>query len=68
LSPGNQAAVLADILWNLRTWPLEITLWPSDNSHRKDIVIDPRINAGLLYGHEALTALPANERTQVREL
>ena len=33
----DRAGVLDDVLWNLRTWPLELIRWPVDNSHRLDI-------------------------------
>jgi hypothetical protein len=31
----------ADIVWNLQTWPLELIDWPVQNSHRRDVWIDP---------------------------
>ena len=32
------------ILWNLRTWPLELVDWPVHNSNRTDIRFNPGIN------------------------
>ena len=28
-------------MWNLRTWPLELIQWPTQNSHRLDIRVNP---------------------------
>ena len=29
--------VVENLVWNLRTWPLELIEWPVENSHRLDI-------------------------------
>jgi hypothetical protein len=26
---------VADVRWNLRTWPLDLVLWPTFNDHRQ---------------------------------
>ena len=33
--------LLEDLVWNLRTWPLELIEWSTFNSHRLDIRINP---------------------------
>ena len=33
--------LIEQLVWNLRTWPLELIEWPSYNSHRLDIRINP---------------------------
>lgn len=39
---GNKSqSVIEDIVWNLRTWPLELVEWTTNNSHRLDICLDP---------------------------
>ena len=49
---------------NLQTWPLELVDWPTNNSLRQDIFIDPTPNIDLEYNVEALEILPCNERPQ----
>ena len=57
----------ADALWNLRTWQYELVSWPTANSHRLDVIPDVT-NAGRSGGgsNDALSVLPANERSQGR--
>ena len=38
--------------------------WPTDNTLRQDIFIDPTPNRDFQYNVEALEVVPANERTQ----
>lgn len=33
--------VIEDVVWNLRTWPLELVEWETKNSHRLDIQFNP---------------------------
>lgn len=51
---------MESMIWNLQTWPLEQVDWPTDNTLRQDIFLDPTEPG------EALTVVPANERTQGR--
>ena len=57
----------ADVVWNLRTWQLDLVSWPTMNSHRLDITLDVT-NAGRSGGgsNDARVVLPANERSQGR--
>lgn len=57
---------VADTLWNLRTWPLDLVDWPVANSHRLDVVIDPNVDRQFRVGGASLSVLPANERAQTR--
>lgn len=34
-------ALTEDVVWNLRTWPLELVQWQTTNSHRLDITFNP---------------------------
>jgi hypothetical protein len=66
LIAANEAAqVAADVAWNLRTWAVELTGWPAQNSHRQDLIRDPNAdrfgNAG-----DTTVVLPMNERVQGR--
>ena len=56
--------VVDGMLWNMRTWPLELVDWPFDNAHRLDV----RQRIGLTrFGRPQLErVLPANERWQDR--
>ena len=63
-------AMQNDILWNLKTWPLDLISWPVENSHRLDIIYD---SAPTRVTHQSHTQsiknvppLPANERRQYR--
>ena len=63
--PMDEGAV-ADTLWNLRTWPLDLIDWPVANSQRLDIIIDPNVDRQFRSGGASLSVLPANERAQTR--
>jgi hypothetical protein len=69
VAPSEQASSVKDVLWNLRTWPLDMIQWPVQNSHRLDIIYDRSINrfgsAGTDSWHSQ-SPLPANERAQGR--
>ncbi len=52
---------MADIYFDLVTWPLELVDWPYQNSHRTDIRINPEMNRNYQYGTESATKLPNNE-------
>ena len=56
---------LDDVLWSLRTWPLEMIDWPVTNSERLDITYR---SAPDRFGHtgRSVRVLPANERRQYR--
>ncbi|EGD83339.1 hypothetical protein PTSG_03947 [Salpingoeca rosetta] len=55
------------MLWNLRTWPLELISWPVKNSDRRDIVLDIEADrSGRVGGDSTFKVLPANERPQLR--
>ena len=56
---------LATVVWGLRTWPLELTDWPTANSGRADIVPQPMDNRFGQPG-DATRVLPVNERVQDR--
>jgi hypothetical protein len=64
-APG-AALAAGDVLWNMRTWPLELTDWPANNSHRLDVALDPDATGRATPGEEGLSVLPANERAQCR--
>ena len=34
-------SLIEDLVWNLRTWPLELIEWETLNSHRLDITFNP---------------------------
>lgn len=58
-----------DILWNLRTWPLEHINWPLSNQGREDIVYESGVTRfGTVRSDSSHTRppLPANERSQYR--
>eukprot|EP00043_Microstomoeca_roanoka_P019783 m.229726 g.229726 ORF g.229726 m.229726 type:complete len:770 (-) comp17056_c4_seq1:240-2549(-) len=57
---------LDSLLWNLRTWPLELIDWPVKNSDRRDIFIDSEEDRSGQQGGDSLRVLPANERPQLR--
>ena len=58
-----------DLLWNLRTWQLELVRWPVNNSQRIDIEYAHTTNrfgrAHVQQKHSG-SPLPANERRQDR--
>jgi len=33
--------LIENVVWNLRTWPLELVEWETKNSHRLDIHFNP---------------------------
>jgi len=51
---------LATVVWSLRAWPLEITMWPTKNSDRLDVLPQAGIPG------DATRILPPNERSQGR--
>lgn len=56
---------LATVVWGLRTWPLELTDWPTQNSARLDVVPQPGVNRFGATG-DGTRVLPVNERVQDR--
>ena len=54
--------VMADVLWNLRTWPLETIDWPVINSERLDITYRPGVDRFRRQRTRSVRVLPANER------
>ena len=40
----DEAAIVKDVEWNLRTWPLEMICWPVDNTPRDDVIYDHAIS------------------------
>ena len=63
--PTDHSDDLDDMLWNLRTWPLELIEWPMSNNHRLDLVF---VGEPDRFGHRNSISrvLPANERGQSR--
>ena len=59
-------SVVQDILWNLRTWPLEWINWQANNSQRIDVRINPEVNRDDQHNTMSTRILPANERSQFR--
>jgi hypothetical protein len=51
---------LATVVWGLRTLPLELTEWPTQNSARLDVLPLPGVSG------DGTRVLPANERLQNR--
>ena len=63
------ASIQNDILWNLRTWPLEHVNWPLSNQGREDLVYEGGVTRfGKTHSDTSHTRspLPANERSQYR--
>ena len=60
-----EASDLADVVWTLRMWPLELISWPMTNAHRLDIVYTGQADR---FGKKntANRVIPANERGQGR--
>jgi hypothetical protein len=57
------------LLWNLRTWPIELVEWPVNNSHRIDLVYERTPDRFHRVGNQMAHTrppLPANERRQDR--
>ena len=44
---------IADLLWTLRTWPLELIQWPVNNTQRLDIKFQP-VPSGCVRSHTAI--------------
>lgn len=65
ISGSEAAAVAADVLWNLRTWSVELVDWPTQNSHRQDLARDPNADRFGIQG-DATVVLPMYEREQGR--
>ena len=38
---GMNDDAIRSLVWNLRTWPLELVQWETQNSHRLDIQFNP---------------------------
>lgn len=60
------SSVGQDILWNLRTWPVEAVNWPVQNSNRQDVFFRPGQNRAFQSHTDSVRVLPANERAQLR--
>jgi hypothetical protein len=60
MSAADIEQLLFDAVWNLRTFPMELTRWPVHNSHRLDVVMDSELPGNVR------TVLPSNERAQGR--
>ena len=58
------ADVMDSMLWNLRSWPLEMVDWPIHNSNRTDIRFRPGPNRSFQTHTDSVRVLPANERNQ----
>ena len=71
-TPRGGAGRLADdgatAAWSLRTWPLDPVEWGARNSHRADVVLDPR--GDTRFGDDGAPGvgrvLPAHERSLFR--
>eukprot|EP00050_Salpingoeca_kvevrii_P011097 m.12660 g.12660 ORF g.12660 m.12660 type:complete len:765 (-) comp3253_c0_seq1:54-2348(-) len=59
-------ADIESILWNLRTWPVELIEWPVENSHRLDIWFNRDEDRFGRARDSSMRVLPANERDQMR--
>ncbi len=60
------AQALADSLWDLRTWPIETVDWPTLNSVRQDISLDPEVDRDFNRATQSRNVLPGNERSMFR--
>ena len=65
-SEAEHASVLADVLWSLRNWPLDMRTWPVTNSHRLDLVYRRGADRFGVVHNRVYRVLPANERRQHR--
>ena len=65
-SAVEREAVLSDIMWSLRSWPLDMRDWPTRNSHRLDIRYRLGADRFGRVGGRSVRVLPANERRQFR--
>ncbi len=54
------------IAWNLRTWPLELTDWPTSAAHRNDVCLAPRPDRFGRAGGDSRRIWPAHQRSQTR--
>lgn len=59
-------SIAQDVLFNLRTWSLELTTWPANNSHRVDLAVAPGANRVGVFGTDSTRLVPQNERCQDR--
>ncbi len=62
-------ALRSTLLWNLRSWPLELVDWPVDNSAREDVLYEAtktRFNMAHIESLKSRSPLPADERRQYR--
>lgn len=62
----NNTEILEKLVWSLREWPLDLVQWPTTNSHRLDIHLDPEQDRYYHSGIQSVRVLPPNERTQLR--
>lgn len=57
-------AIASDVAWNLRSWAIEATDWPTDNTPRLDLIADAAANR---FGNaDAIVVLPVRERSHQR--
>ena len=66
LSGARLPSDLASLVWNLRTWPMELINWNVSNSHRHDLYYSHEGDAfvGAKAHQRTRRVLPANERSQ----
>ena len=38
---AKDSKLIEQLVWNLRSWPLELVMWRTNNSHRLDIRKNP---------------------------
>jgi hypothetical protein len=62
----NDTELTEALVWNLRTWPLELVEWNTTNSHRLDINFNPEQDRNFRSNSQSQRVLPANERTQLK--
>lgn len=65
-SHDERVSVLSDVLWSLRSWPLDQRQWPVNNSHRLDVILRGGADRFHKSGARSHKVLPANERRQYR--
>eukprot|EP00943_MAST-04B_sp_MAST-4B-sp1_P004601 g4601.t1 len=61
------ASIVNDMLWNLRTWPLELITWHTSNIKRKDLIYDRDVTRFGIKNVQTLHTkppVPNNERGQ----
>lgn len=49
ITGAKDPSLIEDLVWNLRTWPLELIEWGTQNSHRLDITFNPEQDRYLSY-------------------